>query len=365
MFDKVFISYAKEDYKFAEQLYDFLETTNYNPWLDKKKILPGQDWNFILRKELRDSDFIILLLSKTSVQKRGYIQREFKLALEYYEEKLDDDIFLIPVKIDDCEVPLKLGKFQWVEYLNGFESILKAMNLQRKKHIDIEQSKLSSNDTFEFEEINEKLNYEAEIKLDIQVNFIQFLNKKNSDINDINHIIKGRKAESIAFVRKLFFEIDGKPIKHKFTTPDWNLDLSYNSNLISKSIISISENQYKYFGGAHGSGIITGLNFRLNPLLKLDIEDLFDNDDEKKVLNLFSHFCFEVLKKEAVEFFNYDENVKDEDLFWEGSLSPKWENFQHFLITKKGLEIIFNDYSVSAYAFGVRFVEIPFDKIIQ
>ncbi|WP_324670754.1 toll/interleukin-1 receptor domain-containing protein [Hymenobacter sp. GOD-10R] len=112
MHDKVFISYAKEDYRFAESLYNFLNSNNFQPWIDKKGILPGQDWNFIIRKALREANYIILLLSDTSVQKRGYVQREFKLALEYYEEKLEDDIYLIPLKINDCQVPDRLSKFQ-------------------------------------------------------------------------------------------------------------------------------------------------------------------------------------------------------------------------------------------------------------
>lgn len=42
MNDKVFISYAKEDYIFAEKLYDFLKENDFKPWLDKKEILPGK-----------------------------------------------------------------------------------------------------------------------------------------------------------------------------------------------------------------------------------------------------------------------------------------------------------------------------------
>jgi|SRR4051794_1638276 hypothetical protein len=102
MYNKVFISYAKEDKNTAEKLYDFLTLYHYEPWLDKKKLLPGQDWNTEIRLALKRADFIVMLLSRTSVEKRGFVQREFKLALEYYEEKLDSDIYIIPCKIDDC-----------------------------------------------------------------------------------------------------------------------------------------------------------------------------------------------------------------------------------------------------------------------
>ena len=138
MHNKIFISYAKEDINFAEKLYSFLEENDFYPWLDKKDLLPGQDWNLIITKTLREADYIIVLLSHNSVQKRGYVQREFKLALDYYEEKLDDDIYLIPLKINNCEIPLKLSKFQWIDYdeNDSFEKILKSLNLQRKKLLD-------------------------------------------------------------------------------------------------------------------------------------------------------------------------------------------------------------------------------------
>ena len=138
MYNKVFISHAKEDSVSAEELYDFLKSSGYNPWLDKKDISVGQKWESEIMSALKKADFIILLLSKTSVAKRGYVQKEFRLALEYCEEKLDSDIFIIPCKIDNCEIPGKLSIFQWVEIADtdSFKKILSALNLQRKKYED-------------------------------------------------------------------------------------------------------------------------------------------------------------------------------------------------------------------------------------
>ena len=44
MFNSVFISYAKEDINFAQKVYDYLENLGFEPWLDKKKLLVGQNW---------------------------------------------------------------------------------------------------------------------------------------------------------------------------------------------------------------------------------------------------------------------------------------------------------------------------------
>lgn len=128
----VFISHAKEDSKSAETLFDFLTSCGLDPWLDKKKLLPGQKWEVEIMSALKKADFVILLLSKISVTKRGFVQKEFKLALEYCKTKLDSDIYVIPFKIDDCEIPEEVREFQWVELSNPdpYEQILKAIKQQ-------------------------------------------------------------------------------------------------------------------------------------------------------------------------------------------------------------------------------------------
>ena len=134
----VFISHCHEDFQFAATLYDFLKSNHFDPWLDKRNLLPGQRWDIEINKALRNADFIILLLSTTAVQKRGYVQREFKLALDYCREKLDDDIYIIPIKIDECTIPSSLLQFQWVDYhsTDSFQQILSALKMQNEKYDD-------------------------------------------------------------------------------------------------------------------------------------------------------------------------------------------------------------------------------------
>ena len=98
MNDRVFISYAREDKASAEKLYVFLKSNGFTPWMDKMDLLPGQKWDIAINAALKKTDFIILLLSRISVEKRGFIQKEFKLALDFCKEKLESDIFLIPFK---------------------------------------------------------------------------------------------------------------------------------------------------------------------------------------------------------------------------------------------------------------------------
>lgn len=370
MHDKVFISYVKEDYAFASKLYDYLVDNNFIPWLDKKEILPGQDWNFVIRKALRDANYIVLLLSSTSIQKRGYVQREFKAALDFVEEKLEDDIYLIPLKINDCIIPEKLSKFQWIEYDadNCFPLILSSLSLQREKYLEQERKLIAAKEIFAYEEHKENFEYGNNVRFSISTNYFQFTDDDNPNLRELNAIIKGKQADYIASSRKDFYNISGELIELDFESMNWSYEASYTPNLISKNIISVNENNYQYTGGAHGNGFIFGLNFHLNPFFKITLQELFEYEDTENVLNFFSNYCYEELRKihnESLESSQEEIDSQTPDtLFWEGSLAPKWETFEAFFISKSGFEIIFNAYSVSGYAFGVQIVPIHYESIL-
>src|SRR5580704_6025482 len=41
---QVFIAYVKEDADHARRLYHALDNLGFSPWMDEKKLLPGQNW---------------------------------------------------------------------------------------------------------------------------------------------------------------------------------------------------------------------------------------------------------------------------------------------------------------------------------
>jgi hypothetical protein len=114
-----FISYAREDFAAALRLYEDLKPrTDLRLRLDKKNLLPGQTWNLEIRKAIMNSRYFIPLFSSTSVQKRGYVQKEFRLALEVFDEFPEGEIFAIPARLDNCEIPYE--KFRSIERVDLF-----------------------------------------------------------------------------------------------------------------------------------------------------------------------------------------------------------------------------------------------------
>lgn len=114
---RVFLCHAKEDKPAIRNLYKLLKTQSWiEPWLDEVNLLPGMDWELEIFKALRDADVILVCLSKESVAKEGYVQKEFKRALGFAEEKPEGAIYLIPLRLDDCTPPLKFQQWQWADY---------------------------------------------------------------------------------------------------------------------------------------------------------------------------------------------------------------------------------------------------------
>ncbi len=128
---EVFISYATEDYNIAKRLYDDLGHEGAEPWLDRENLLPGQNWRETIPRIIRDSSYFLLLISKNSVSKRGYVQKEQKIALDVLDEFSPDKIFIIPARIDNTEpVDEKLRDIHWADfsdYEKGLDQILRTL----------------------------------------------------------------------------------------------------------------------------------------------------------------------------------------------------------------------------------------------
>jgi hypothetical protein len=129
---KVFLCHASDDKAEVKDLYQLLVKHGADPWLDAEKLLPGQDWNLEINKALDDSNVILLCLSKKSVDKEGYVQREIRIALDRALEMPEGRIFLIPARLEECDLPYKVRTYQWVDLFtsDGMGKLLKSLNLR-------------------------------------------------------------------------------------------------------------------------------------------------------------------------------------------------------------------------------------------
>jgi gamma-glutamyl phosphate reductase len=113
----------------VRSLYKFLVSAGADAWLDEEKLLPGQLWEQEIPNAVRASDAIVVCLSRVSISKRGYIQKEIRAALDVADEHPEGALFLIPAKLEECEIPERLAKRQWVNLFQprGNASLLTAL----------------------------------------------------------------------------------------------------------------------------------------------------------------------------------------------------------------------------------------------
>jgi hypothetical protein len=131
---KVFLCHSSSDKEKVRELYHRLRKDGYFPWLDEENLEPGQYWPIEIEKAVRNSDVVLVCLSKQSVTKTGYVQKEIKNALDLADEHPEGDIFLIPLKLEEVDVPERLKKWQWVNLFdeNGYQRLIRSLNLRAK-----------------------------------------------------------------------------------------------------------------------------------------------------------------------------------------------------------------------------------------
>jgi hypothetical protein len=126
---RIFLCHSSGDKAAVRNLYRQLRADSFEPWLDEENLLPGQEWQTEIAKAVRASDAFIACLSQGAVNKRGFVQKEIKDALDVADEQPEGSIFIIPLKLEECEIPARLCRWQWVNLLEpeGYEKLKRTL----------------------------------------------------------------------------------------------------------------------------------------------------------------------------------------------------------------------------------------------
>jgi len=125
------LCHGSEDKPVVRQLYYRLLASGVEPWLDEENLLPGQDWKYEIARAVRASDVVIVCLSRASVSRTGFVQKEIKYALDVADEKPEGSIFLIPARLEKCSLPDQLSGKHWVDLFQeqGFDRLIKSLQV--------------------------------------------------------------------------------------------------------------------------------------------------------------------------------------------------------------------------------------------
>jgi hypothetical protein len=111
--------HRQEDKAFVrEKIYSRLRKDGFKPWLDTENLIPGQNWRNVIPAVVRDWDVIVVCCSQKSIKKEGYLQEELEHALEIAGKKAEGAIFIIPLRLDDVELPEKLRNLEAADFFS-------------------------------------------------------------------------------------------------------------------------------------------------------------------------------------------------------------------------------------------------------
>jgi hypothetical protein len=108
----VFLSYASQDKRHADDIYLALSRRGIDVWLDRLELRPAVDWDQTIGTALRSSRAFVVCLSKTWIRRRGYVKAELEAAFEIALRRKKR--FIFPVEVSKCSLPSELRKFQAV-----------------------------------------------------------------------------------------------------------------------------------------------------------------------------------------------------------------------------------------------------------
>lgn len=126
---KVFLCHSHADRDAIRALWSRLKKDGVDPWLDREKLAPGQDWQREIRRSLLKGDAVIVCLSQEFNKQDGYRHEELKIALRKASLLPEDQIFIIPVRLEQCDMPESLRHLHRVDLFEagGYKKLIRVL----------------------------------------------------------------------------------------------------------------------------------------------------------------------------------------------------------------------------------------------
>ena len=134
---QVFIAYGKEDEERAWRLCEVLNRAGFSPWMDVRKLLAGQNWPRAIEAAIESSDFFVACFSANSVRKKGGFQSELRYALDCARQVPLDEIYIVPVRLDECAVPRTIQhELQYIDLFPDWDGGVERMLTMLQREVE-------------------------------------------------------------------------------------------------------------------------------------------------------------------------------------------------------------------------------------
>jgi hypothetical protein len=127
----VFLCHFSGDKPAVKRLQRRLHRDGVKTWMDASDLLPGQNWDHEIRTAVRRASAVVVCLSEGAVTRTGYLQKEIRFVLDVAEEQPPGAIFVIPARLEGCDVPERLRAWHWVDLWRrgGYKRLLAAVEV--------------------------------------------------------------------------------------------------------------------------------------------------------------------------------------------------------------------------------------------
>ena len=125
----VFLVHTHSDRGTVHGLYARIVKDGIKTWLDTKNLLPGQDWKHEIRRAILMSDIVIVCLSRRFTRHNGYCQEELRIALKKANLLPDGGMFIIPLRLEECDMPEPLRRWHRVDLFEagGYKKLIHSL----------------------------------------------------------------------------------------------------------------------------------------------------------------------------------------------------------------------------------------------
>lgn len=349
----IFLSYASPDRDRVMPYFIRLKQRGFNPWIDQQKLLGGQNWDYEIRKALADAAIIVMFISNNSINRRGYVQREIKLALTKLEEKLIGDIYIIPVLLDqDAQRPDQLSDIQFLDCSDAdfIDNLIAAINWQLAEAENATAAWSSeSGIIWSKSVISEHWNGVPGFSLSGEV--LHLTSNKFENLGDFADVVKGWFKSELLRHRRMPFEqmpdIFNLGQHRGIRTTTW--DATCADPIVKGRVISVRYDVGWYgAGAAHPNHHFVTFRYYLDPFCEIGtLRGIFENPEA--ALPVLQQHLRRDLAKWRLQDGDNEHSLSEQDI---ESGTADWKDLQNFVFEADGLQFFFGPYDVGPYAFG-------------
>lgn len=112
----VFVSYSRRDEEAVKQIIKSLTRRGIDVWIDKEDIGTGSRWDMQIEEGITQCDKVLVMLSKASILSQN-VGDEWGYALDKSKQ-------IIPVLLEDCDVPMRLASLQRIEFVEDYNTAI-------------------------------------------------------------------------------------------------------------------------------------------------------------------------------------------------------------------------------------------------